>query len=336
MRAIVTNGAGDGDKITIAEREIPRPGSGQVLIKVEAAALNYRDLLVIDGVGRWTPPAGRIPGSDACGIVAAVGRGVRDMRIGDRVISTILPNWLTGPLTASKLAGSLGGAAADGVFAEYILLPGASLVPVGDRLTPVELATFPCAALTAWQALQRASSLAAGKTVLLEGTGGVSIFALQMAAAAGAKVVITSSSDEKIAKAIKLGAIAGVNYRAADWVAQALSFAPDGYDHVLDVGGASTLSQSIALAAYEGMVSVIGLIGGLEATLDLTPIFAKNLNIAGIEVGSRAMLTELVAWYEARGLRPVVDRVFALEEVTEALDYLRSGAHFGKVVLNFS
>ncbi|HEV2594620.1 MAG TPA: NAD(P)-dependent alcohol dehydrogenase [Sphingomicrobium sp.] len=337
MRAALIDKSSGSARLSLTERQIPRPAAGEILVRVEAASLNYRDLLVIDGIGRWNPPAGRIPGSDACGIVTEIGPGVEGLKPGDRIVSTILPNWLSGSLSADKLQGSLGGAAADGVFAEYVLLRSNSVVVVDDRMTSEELATLPCAALTAWQALQRASSLAPGKTVLLEGTGGVSIFALQMVVAAGAKAVITSSNDEKLAKALELGASAGINYRtSSDWVEKAMSLSPDGYDHVLDVGGASTLSQSIALAAYEGTVSIIGLIGGLEATIDLTPVFAKNLKVDGIEVGSRAMLAELVEWYGGHNLRPVIDRVFGLDEINLALDHLRSGSHFGKVVVKFA
>lgn len=335
MWVVATDGTDRVDGLGIEERPIPTATPGTVLLRIAAVALNYRDLLVVRGTGRWRPPAGRIPCSDACGTVQAVGAGVNDLSVGDRVVSTILPRWLRGPLTADKLASSLGGSAADGVLAEYVLLPAASVVRVDRHLSPAEFATLPCAALTAWHALARGGSMSAGKSVLLQGTGGVSLFALQFAVAAGAQVTITSSSDAKLERALALGAAAGVNYRtSSDWVDEAKALSPHGYDQVIDVGGASTLNDSIELAAYEGTVSVVGLIGGLQATLDITPVFAKNLRIDGIEVGSRAMLVEMIEWCARRNIRPVIDRVFPAAEATNAFRYLSSGSHFGKIVID--
>jgi NADPH:quinone reductase-like Zn-dependent oxidoreductase len=335
MWAWVSDGSFRPDGIRLEERERPAVGSGDALVRTEAVALNYRDLLVIKGVGRWRPPVGRIPCSDACGIVEEVGPNVKGLKVGDRVISTILPNWLSGPLEASKLVGSLGGSSADGVLGELVSLRANSLVPVGSRLTSSEWATLPCAALTAWQSLCRANSLRADQSVLIQGTGGVSLFALQFAIAAGARVVITSSSDAKLKRALALGAAAGVNYRTSeDWVAEAKALSPEGYDQVIDVGGASTLSNSIDLAAYEGTISVVGLIGGLEACLDITPVFSKNLRIDGIEVGSRAMLNDMIAWCDGHRIKPVIDRVFYRDTAGEAFAHLASAAHFGKIVID--
>ncbi len=310
----------------------------QIRVRVLSVALNYRDLLVIRGEGRWRPPAGRVPCSDACVEVLEVGPGVTHPTVGDRVISTILPNWLCGPLTAQKLVGSLGGSAADGVLSEEAILKASSVVAVPEFFTNVEACTMPCAALTAWHALSRASSLRPGARILLQGTGGVSIFALQMAIAAGAESFIVSSDDQKLERAIGLGASGGANYRQnCDWPdAAAAHTAGVGFDHVLDVGGASTLSKSIELAAFEGVVSVVGLIGGLQAQLDLTPVFSKNLRIDGIEVGSHQMLAEMVMWLETKGIRPVVDSVFAFEDAKAALNRLKSGLHFGKVVIDLT
>lgn len=322
----------------VVEREEPAaPLPGQVLVRVRAVSLNYRDILVARGFQRWQPPSGRIPGSDAAGEVIATGTAVARVKPGDRVMSTILPRWIDGPLTAQKLDGSLGGAHADGVLAEYVLLDAESVVPIPDYLSDVEGACLPCAALTAWHALSRADSLRPGATVLVQGTGGVSLFALQLAVAAGAQVIVISSSDQKLARARELGAIASINYRTrVDWDREVLRITNgQGVQHVIDVGGASTIESSISAAAFEGTVSIVGLIGGLDAKVDLSTIFIKNLRVHGVETGSRRMLEAMAAWMSERGMHPMVDRRFALDEVCAAFHYLAAAAHMGKVCVVF-
>jgi NADPH:quinone reductase-like Zn-dependent oxidoreductase len=324
------------DALQLVERAEPgKPGAGQILIRVRAVALNYRDLLVAKGIDRWRPPSGRVPASDAVGIVEAVGSAVRRVEVGQRVALAFLPRWIDGPLTASKLAGALGGATADGVLREFLLVDAESVVAVPDYLTDVEAATLPCAALTAWHAVSRAGTLDPKKTLLVQGTGGVSLFALQFAKAAGASVIATSKSDDKLELIVKLGAASGINYRRhPDWDRAVLDLtASIGVDHVLDIGGADTINRSVGAVRYEGVVSIIGLLGGLNATVDIGPIFIKNIRIDGVETGSREMLESMSAFMAKHRIRPVIDRVFALADAPAAFRYLDGGTHVGKVCI---
>jgi NADPH:quinone reductase-like Zn-dependent oxidoreductase len=336
MRAIEVHPPFGIGHLRIVERpQPPAPGPGQVLVRIRAAALNYRDLLVVSGFERWRPPAGRIPCSDAAGEIVATGPDVARVRAGERVLSTILPRWIDGPLAAPKLAGSLGGAGADGVLAEYVLLSADSVVRAPDYLSDVEAATLPCAALTAWHALTRAESLRPGASLLVQGTGGVSLFALQFASASGTRVIVTSSSDEKLVRASELGAAATINYQSRpqwDHEVQRLTDGA-GVDHVIDVGGAATLARAIAAARYEGTVSIVGLIGGLRADLDLSSIFIKNLRLHGVETGSRRMLEEMIDWMAQRCLRPVISECVPMEDVRSAFRRMEGAQHFGKICI---
>jgi NADPH:quinone reductase-like Zn-dependent oxidoreductase len=311
----------------------PQPGPGQVLVRMKAVALNFRDVMVATGQDRWRPPVGRIPGSDGLGVVEAVGPDAGRIRVGQRVMTTILPNWISGPLTIEKRDGGLGGPAADGVMAELVPLNAAGVVPAPEYLTDVELATLPTAALTAWHALTRAGSLRPDTSVLVEGTGGVSLFALQIAAGAGARVIATSSSKAKLDRLIALGAT--LNYlNRPDWSRDVIALTDGrGVEHAIDIGGATTLNQSISSVGMEGVVSIVGLVGGLNAEVNLAEVFQKNLRLEGIETGSRVMLEELLVWYEARQLHPVVDKVFAFDDAEAAFRYLQAGRHMGKVCL---
>ena len=338
MRAIEIHEPYGCDALRLVEHTEPGPpGAGQVLIRVRAVALNYRDLLVTKGFDRWRPPSGRVPASDAVGIVAAVGPGVRRVEIGRRVVLTFLPHWIDGPLTASKLAGALGGATTDGVLREQLLVDAESVVLVPDYLSDVEAATLPCAAVTAWHAVSRAGTLHRERTLLVQGTGGVSLFALQFAKAAGAAVIATSKSDEKLQLATKLGATHGINYlRHPDWDHAVLDLTDGiGVDHVVDIGGADTINRSIRAVRHEGIVSIIGLVGGLNAQIDIGPIFLKNIRIDGVETGSRAMLESMMAFMGQHRIRPVIDKVFALEDAPAAFRHLDAGVHVGKVCISF-
>lgn len=317
--------------------EPPAPGPGQALVQISVVSLNYRDLLVATGHDRWLSPDGRILGSDGIGKVIAVGPGVERLEPGDRVLTTILPNWISGPLTIEKRSGGLGGPAADGVFAERILLDASGLTLAPDYLTDAQAATLPVAALTAWHALTRANALRAGAEVLVEGTGGVSLFALQIAVAAGAKVIATSRSSAKLARLRELGATATVNYRdRPDWGQEVLMLTGGrGVDLAIDIGGASSLDQSILATAIGGAVSIVGLVGGLRAEIDLGEIFQKNLRLDGIETGSRTMLEEMIAWFEDRRVQPVIDCAYPVDESRDAFLRIRDGAHFGKICLTF-
>lgn len=313
----------------------PPPGQGEVLVRMAAVALNYRDVMVATGHDRWRPPVGRVPCSDGVGTVERVGNGVTRFAIGDTVLTTILPNWVSGPLTEEKRQGGLGGPAKDGVLSELALLHAEGLVHAPQYLDPVEAATLPTAGLTAWHALTRADALQPNATILTEGTGGVSLFALQLAVAAGATVIATSSSKEKLEKLFALGATAGVNYQEqSDWAEAVLALTGGrGVDLAIDIGGASSLNESIRATAMNGAVSVVGLVGGLDVTINLAEIFQKNLRLDGIETGSRSMLEAMIAWMEEKRIHPVVDRVFSFDQSSDAFRYLQSGKHMGKVCI---
>lgn len=337
MRAIEIHPPYGVGNLRLVQRPDPAgPGPGQALVRVRAVSLNHRDLLVARGQGPWRPPAGRTPVSDAAGTVLAVGEGVTRFRTGDRVVSTILPNWIDGPLTPAKLVGSLGGSGADGVLADQVLFDAETLVRAPDGLSDVEAATLPCAALTAWQALKRAGSMRPGATLLVQGTGAVSLFALQFCVAAGGRVIATSSSEEKLHRVRALGAAETINYLSCpDWDEAAKRLTGGmGVDHVIDIGGAATLGRSIEAIRFEGVVSVVGLIGGLTAELDIFQVFLKNLTIHGVETGSRAMLEEMIAYMTRHAIRPVIDSVFPIEQVQSAYRHLEAAAHLGKVCIS--
>ena len=324
----------------LAPRDRPEPqppGRGQVLVRVQAAGLNYRDLLVATGHDRWLSPADRILGSDAVGTIIATGPETERFAIGSRVITTILPKWISGPLTPEKRKGGLGGPAADGVFAETICLDAAGLVAAPAYLTNAEAAAVPVAALTAWHALTRGGALRPGATVLVEGTGGVSLFALQIAVAARATVIATSSSEAKLERLRSLGASATLNYNErADWGEEVLKLTDGrGVDLAVDIGGAASLNQSIKATAMGGVVSIVGLVGGLRAEIDLGEVFQKNLRLDGIETGSRTMLEEMLTWFEDKRIKPVIDSTFPFDDARDAFLRLREGRHFGKVCLSF-
>ena len=325
------------DLIPVEVGPLPSAAFGQVLVRMVAVSLNYRDVMVATGHDRWRPPVGRVPGSDGVGTVEQVGDGVTRFAVGDTVLTTILPNWVSGPLTDEKRQGGLGGPGKDGVLSELVLLDAEGLVLAPDYLEPIQAATLPTAGLTAWHALTRADVLRPTATILTEGTGGVSLFALQLAVAAGATVIATSSTSEKLAKLQTLGATASVNYREEpDWAEAVLKLTDGrGVDLAIDIGGASSLNDSIRATAMNGTVSVVGLVGGLDATINLAEIFQKNLRLDGIETGSRSMLEAMIAWIEQKRIYPVVDRVFSFEQSSAAFLHLQSGKHMGKVCIAF-
>jgi NADPH:quinone reductase-like Zn-dependent oxidoreductase len=334
-RAFTTRGDGI-DALRWQERPLPRIGATDVLVTMRAAALNYRDLLVVNGVHGWKPPEPRVPGSDAVGVVAAAGRAVTRVRVGDRVAGIFLPRWLGGELTSAAYVGPLGGATADGVLAEHRAFDEQAVVRVPDHLSDAEAATLPVAAVTAWHALRR-SGVRAGESVLIEGTGGVSLFALQFAHALGARPLVISSSDAKLARATALGASWAVNYtRTPAWEREVLALTGGaGVDHVVEVVGGAHLNRALEAVRVSGTVSFVGLLGGLGAPVDTYRFVTKNVRLHGIETGSRAMFEEMNAFIAARGLRPVLDRTFPVAELPDALRHLERGAHVGKVALAF-
>ena len=307
----------------------------EVRVRIRAVALNHRDLMVAGG---RTGTAGRtiVPGSDAAGVVVEVGSDVASLRVGDRVVSTFFPDWLSGPATDSVTMRALGGSM-DGVLAEEVVLPDTAWVPMPAHLAFVEAATLTCAGLTAWRALFGLGPLVPGATVALLGTGGVSIWALQLAKAAGLRVVLTSSDDAKLERARELGADATLNYRRTpDWGVAIRALNGDvGVDRVLDIGGPDTIGQSIAALRTGGSVAIIGrLTGAAPAQFDPAALFGGAKRLEGLMVGNRASMLDLARFVETRQLHPVIDRVFAFDDARAAYDHLSAGRHFGKVVVS--
>lgn len=315
-------------------RSESKPGLYQVLIRIGAVSLNYRDLLVLQGMS-GTTQNGLIPLSDAAGTVIAVGAEVTRWRVGDRVSPTFFADWQTGSFRAAYLASALGGGAVDGVLSEYLVLSETALVEVPAHLTLAEAATLPCAAVTAWQALFVRGHLRADETVLIQGTGGVALFALQLAVAQGARAIVISSSDEKLERAAALGAWRTLNYRQQpEWDQAVLEFTEGvGANHVLELGGPDTFARSIAAVAPGGSIAQIGVLTGFGPTPDLLPLQFKNASIHGICVGSGEHFTELNQFLQLHDIRPIIDRRFAFNEAAAAYEYLRGAGHMGKVVI---
>jgi len=336
MRQYVIESAEGGiDGLRIVERESPKPGPGQALVRIRAASLNYRDLLLASG----TVPLRRlplVPLSDGAGEVVEVGEGVTRVKPGDRVAALFFQGWLGGPMRREVHNTALGGAL-DGMLSEEVVLNADGLVQVPGHLSFEEASTLPCAGVTAWNALNAQEPLRAGQTVLALGTGGVSVFALQFAKAQGARVIITSSSDEKLARARELGADDTVNYATTpEWDKAVLDLTGgSGVDRVIEVGGSGTLPRSLRSATYGGRVVVIGGVTG-RGVSEVGPadIFGKSLTLQGIYVGSRDDFEAMNRAVAQVRLRPVIDRVFPFEEAREAYGYQKSGAHFGKVVIS--
>ncbi len=328
------------DHLQLTDLTTPRIAPDMVLIKVHAVSLNYRDLLVVKGLYNPKMTLPRIPCSDGAGQIVAVGEGVTRVEIGDRVCGIFMQRWLDGPLTADKSRGALGGDV-DGMLAEYVLLHQDGVVRFPEHLSYEEAATLPCAGVTAWNALHYggdpASPAEPGETVLIQGTGGVSIFALQFARLMGAKVIGTSSSEVKLARAYSLGLSAGCNYRDrpdwSKWVAEVTH--GTGADRIIEVGGAGTFGQSLRAARVGGMIAQIGVLSGGATTepLALAPILHKQLRVQGIYVGSRAMFEQMNAAIAKAGLRPVIDHIFPVDQAREAFLHMQSGSHFGKIVI---
>ena len=324
------------DALKIVQLPDPKPAPGQVLVKVHATSLNYRDLLVSDGrYGKVALPL--IPLSDGAGEIAAVGEGVTRSKTGDRVAGTFFQGWQTGPFRREMANSALGGAL-NGMLAEYVALAADGVVAVPSHLSFEQAATLPCAALTAWQALVFRGNISADETVLLLGTGGVSIFALQFAKMHGARVIITSSNEEKLARARALGADETINYRSTpDWEKEVYRLTGEsGVDQVVEVGGAGTFVKSLRSIRPGGQVHIIGGVSGFTADVPLAEIIRKLVLVRGIYVGSRAMFEAMNRAVNLHLTKPVIDRVFKLADVPAAYQYQQSGQHFGKVVIAVS
>jgi NADPH:quinone reductase-like Zn-dependent oxidoreductase len=320
------------ENLKLIERPNPQPGPGQVVLAIQAVSLNYRDLLMTKGLYNPRLPLPRIPCSDGAGEILAIGSGVSRVKVGDRVMAIFMQNWFEGSLQEPMAKSALGGEI-DGTMAEQVLLSEEGVVPIPRHLNYEEAATLPCAAVTAWNALSGAGMMT-GNVVLLQGTGGVSIFALQLAKAMGMRILITSSSDAKLERAKQLGAHATLNYRTSpDWDKWARSQTDNvGVDHVIEVGGSGTLEKSFKAVRAGGRISLIGILSGAGA-INPMPILMRSLQVQGIFVGSRSMFESMNKVLQLHQLRPVIDRTFAFREFPEALRYLESGSHFGKIVI---
>lgn len=319
------------DGLHIVESEVPEAGPGQILVKVHAASLNYRDIVLSQIEGAAKP--GVVPLSDGAGEVVAIGSGVREFAAGDRVAGNFFQSWADGPIRAEVFNAAMGGSA-DGMLREFAVLNADCAVKIPDWMSYEAAATLPCAAVTVWNALFEAGNLKPGETVVLLGTGGVSIFGLQFAKTAGARVIITSSSDEKLERARAMGADETINYKNDPEWARAVKKLTGGVgaDHVVEVGGAGTLPLSLNAARVGGNVHLIGILSG-NNQINPMPVMHRVLNLRGIYVGSTRMFREMLKAMDGARLEPVIDRVFDFGAAVEAYKYQISGAHFGKIVV---
>lgn len=332
MRVYEIQSAGGVDALAVAERELPVPNARQVVVRVAASAINYRDLATVEDPEPRGIVYPAIPNSDAAGEIVAVGEAVTGVEPGDRVMSCFFQRWVDGPITPDAMASALGGAL-DGVLGEFVVLEESGVVPIPHYLDTTEAATLPCAALTAWNATIEFGQLAPGQSVLLLGTGGVSIFALQFARMAGARAIVITSSDEKAARAKALGAAATINRReTTDWQQRVLELTDGlGVDLTVEVGGAGTLERSVAATRVAGRVALIGVLTGGE--MNPMMIMRKSITLQGIYVGSRAMFRRMTGAMQLHETRPVIDQRFAFGDARAAYHAMRAAGHFGKLVI---
>ena len=339
MKVMEIRGDWSPDNIVPAERPDPEPGPGEVLLRMRAASLNYRDFVMANrGYGRRSGTLPLVPVSDGAGEVVAVGSGVSRVAPGDLVCPIFGQTWLSGSVRDELWEGMLGGPR-DGVMQEFMVLSEEGVVRAPRHMSAVQAATLPCAAVTAWNALVSQGELRQGDTVLVQGTGGVSLFALLFAKLKGAEVIITSSSDEKLARAQALGADHLVNYRELpEWAARVRELtAGAGVDHVVEVGGAGTLAQSIRAVRTSGTISLIGVLSGGAGSLNLGPVVTRNIRLQGVTVGSREVFEEMAREMEEHRIVPPIDeRTFAFEAVGDAIKAFAKGGHFGKVCASFA
>ena len=334
MRAYeIRDAAGVEGVVLNTERPTPDAGWGEIKVRVRAASLNYRDLMVAKGAYRGGSKPNVIPLSDGAGEVVGLGSDTSRFKVGDRVAGAFLPDWTAGAIAGERVARARGGSL-DGMLAEYVVLPETGAVRFPERLSFEEAATLPCAGLTAWNAVVETARIRAGETVLLLGTGGVSLFALQFAKLHGARVLLTSSSDAKLARARELGADETINYRETpDWDKRVADLTDGrGVDLVVEVGGPATLERSIRSTRVGGTVAMIGVVSG-SGQIDPRPLISRAVRLQGLFVGSRDMFAAMNAAIAASRLKPVIDSVFPFERAREAYARLQSGSHFGKVVV---
>ena len=322
------------DHLRRTERLAPEPGADEVMIRVRAVSLNYRDLLTVQG--KYNPHLGlpRVPISDGAGEIVSVGAEVTAWKPGDRVVVPFMPGWLDGELSAAKAASALGGDV-DGLLREFATVRADALLPIPAHLGFEQAATLPCAAVTAWNGLFVSGNLQPGRTLLLQGTGGVSLFGLQFGKMAGATIILISSSDAKLERARAMGAHHTINYRTEpEWGKRVLELTEGrGVDLTLEVGGAGTLSKTLRATGYAGHISLIGVLSGAAGEVQIGHLLHKALTVRGIYVGSRAMFRAMNDAITQHRLEPVIDRVFSFDESPDAFRHLESAQHFGKIVI---
>ncbi|MEL7047726.1 MAG: NAD(P)-dependent alcohol dehydrogenase [Pseudomonadota bacterium] len=333
-KAMIVQPGGGFDKVVVGQRDIPEPEPGEIQVRLHASSLNYHDYAVVSGM--WGPTEPRIPMADGAGEVIAIGTDVSDFAIGDSVVSTFFPTWLDGAPCVQGFA-TVPGDGIDGYARSAVSAAETSFTHAPKGWTHAEAATLTTAGLTAWRALFSDTHLKPGETVLVQGTGGVSVFALQFAKLAGAEVIATSSSDEKLERLKALGADHLINYKTdPNWGDTARTLTGGhGVDHVVDVGGPATLAQSMAAVRVAGHVSVIGILSGIEGPLPLVPALLKQVRLQGVLVGSRRHQMDMVKAINQTNMRPVIDKSFPLEEIVQAFRYQETNAHFGKICLEF-
>ena len=334
MKAYHLHGEAGVGGLVRADVSKPEPAKGEVRIRVEAASLNYRDLLILDAAGQGGLN-GRVPLCDGAGVVDAVGSDVTQWQVGDRVAAGYFRDWVSGPFKPSYIPSALGSRTLDGVLTESIVLPATALVAVPKHLTSLEAATLPCAAVTAWHGLVTRGGLSKGDTLLIQGTGGVALFGLQFATALGARVIVISSSNAKLDRAKALGASILINYRdTPDWDVAVMS-ATDGQgaSHILELGGPGTYDRSIRSVASGGKIVQIGVLTGFGPKPDLARLQWENADIIGVTVGSVEHFAIMNRFLAEHAIHPIVGRIYGFDDVPEAYAHLRSGSHFGKVVV---
>ena len=335
MQAVRLKAPGGLDKLAVHELDIVAPGPGQVRVRNHATSLNFHDYVV--AVGLLPVDDGRIPMSDGAGVVEAVAEDVTDFKVGDRVMSCFFPAWADGRADDVAKIGGIPGDNVDGFAAQSVTMAANAFTPMPAAYSFEQAATLPCAALTAWRALMVEAGVKAGEHVLVQGSGGVSVFALQFAKAAGCVVTATSSSDAKLQRLVELGADHVINYKeTAQWGDKVLEMtAGRGVDVVVEVGGSGTLPQSIRAVRMGGHISMIGVLTGFSGEVPTAELFQKNAAISGITVGSRSQQLDMVAAIEANGIEPVIDRTLELGELADAFRVQESQQHFGKICLSF-
>jgi len=333
VKAVYVPPKGGLDRITIETCPVPSPGPGEITVRIRASSLNYHDYGVVTGM--MGPQEKRIPMSDGAGEVIAVGQGVTEFQVGDRVVSTFFPDWQNGEFHQDGFQ-RVPGDGIDGYAREQVTMPATAFTHIPAGYTDAEAATLTTAGLTAWRALMVDGDLKPGETVLVQGTGGVSVFALQFARMAGAQVIATSSSDEKLERMKELGASQLINYKKdPEWGKTVRKLTNGrGVDHVIEVGGPATLHQSMIATRIGGHIAMIGVLSGIDAALPVPLALARQLRIQGLIVGSRQHQKDMIRAIEANGVRPVIDRHFPLDQIADAFRYQESQKHFGKICLD--